>query len=141
MCEKKNLKSFLTSSGENSFRYRKSTVVSYDRLTENVVSKPIVNITGVMTTNSASSTRYIIVAHSEVTIITVFFRILLISLILASYLFRAIKRISNCYRYKSGKHRMSYVMYFILTILDDCSQFIDNTLIFYKAHKLDCGLL
>ena len=86
MCEKKNLKSFLTSSGENSFRSRKSLVVSYDRLTENVVSKPIVNITGVMTTNSASSTRYIIVAHSEVTIITVFFSILLISLILASFL-------------------------------------------------------
>lgn len=89
MCEKKNLKSFLTSSGENSLRYRKSLVVSYDRITENVVSRPIVNITGVMMTNSASSTRYIIVAHSEVTIITVFFRILLISLILASYLFRA----------------------------------------------------
>ena len=86
MCEKKNLKSFLTSSGENSFRSRKSLVVSYDRLTENEDSKPIVNITGVMTTNSASSTRYIIVAHSEVTIITVFFSILLTSLILASFL-------------------------------------------------------
>ena len=86
MCEKKNLKSFLTSSGENSFRNRKSLVVSYDRLTENEDSKPIVNITGVMTTNSASSTRYIIVAHSAVTIITVFFSILLTSLILASFL-------------------------------------------------------
>lgn len=86
MCEKKNLKSFLTSSGENSFRYRKSLVVSYDTGAENVVSRPIVNITGVMMTNSASSTIYIIVAHSEVTIITVFFSILLISLILASFL-------------------------------------------------------